>query len=144
VDNLWATVDRLIHDLGAIRAFVDEADTVTEASASAPVALVRGAMEEATTAITRLFDKDSADEERVVEAAWEAIARAQDAVRAARTVIASTRSARQLAVEQSAQAREQAARARDHADLLAERQEDRLRRSTEPGTRPSRSGGSRD
>jgi hypothetical protein len=133
VDDLWATVDRLIHDLGAIRAFVDEAEAVPEASASPPVARVRGAMEEATTAITRVFDKDSSDEQRVVEAAWEALARAQDAVRAARAVIASARNARQVAAEQSAQAREQGARAREQADRLTQQRE-RRRRPSAPET----------
>jgi hypothetical protein len=116
----------LIHDLGAVRAFVDEAEAVPEASSSEPVASVRDAMEAATIAITRIFN-DPTEDQRIVEAAWQAMARAQDAVRAARVIVVSARTARETAVSQSAQAREQRERALGHADALAQ-QMDRLRR----------------
>lgn len=85
MDTVWVTVDRLIHDLGAVRAFMDEAEAVPEAS---QVDDVRSALDDATDAITRLFT-DSQD--TAVEAAWTAIARAQDVVVKARSVIAQAR-----------------------------------------------------
>lgn len=88
MDTVWVTVDRLIHDLGAVRAFMDETEAVPEASGAPQVDDVRSALDDATDAITRLFT-DSQD--TAVEAAWTAIARAQDAVVEARSVIAQAR-----------------------------------------------------
>jgi ElaB/YqjD/DUF883 family membrane-anchored ribosome-binding protein len=132
VENLWATVDRLIHDLGAIRAFVDEVEADAAGSASLEASDVRGAMDDATTAITRIF---SDQDDGVVSAAWEAIARAQDAVRAARVFVASARAGLDTAVAQGEQARQQGARAQEQAEALAA-QLARLRRLRAAG-RPS-------
>jgi hypothetical protein len=136
MDSLWATVDQLIHDLGAIRAFIDEAHTVPEASSSPQVVSVRGAMDEATTAITRILDGHG-DDRRVVEEAWQAIARAQDAVRAARVLVVRARAAGETAAAQKVQARAQSTRARGQADLLHE-QRARLRQPRwVPGAAPA-------
>jgi hypothetical protein len=89
VDTVWVTVDRLIHDLGAIRAFVDEAEATPGASGAPQVADVRGAMDAATEAITRIFT--GSEDDAAIEAAWIAIARAQDAVAKARGMILAAR-----------------------------------------------------
>lgn len=124
MENVWATVDRLIHDLGAIRAFVDQAEAVPDASSLPEVSSVRHAMDDATTAITRVFD-DGGDQ--VIEAAWHAIARAQDAVRAARSGVVAARQGRVSSQAMADHARAQGARARAHAQQLTD-QAARLRR----------------
>jgi hypothetical protein len=129
---LWETVDRLIHDLGAIRAFVDEAEAVAEAADAPEMARVRGAMDTATGAITRLFDTQ---EDAAVEAAWEAIAHAQDAMRAARPLVARARARHDNAPALTDHARGEASRARDDSDAAAE-QMARLRRSLGATARP--------
>ena len=136
MDSVWATVDQLIHDLGAIRAFVDEAATVPEACSSPEVHSVRHAMNDATTAITRVFE-DSGD--RTIEDAWRAIARAQDAVREARVCVAVARAGRETTQIMAQHAKDQGARARAQARQLAD-QAERLRRSDFRG--PAARGGS--
>jgi hypothetical protein len=131
VEDVWGTVDRLIHDLGAIRAFLDEAAAVPELSEAPQVADVRGAMDEATEAISRVLT-DSQD--RVVEAAWLAIAHAQDAIVKARAVIAAARAKQQDAEAMREQNRLQYDRAREQAHALAD-QVERLRRSPPSGRR---------
>jgi flavin-binding protein dodecin len=126
---MWATVDRLIHDLGAIRAFLDEADALAPGSGSPEISSVRGAMDEATTAITRIF-ADS--EDAVVQAAWEAIARAQDAVREARAFMVAARAGRQSAEAMGRLARAQADRARRSAESVTEAAERARRGWTRP------------
>jgi hypothetical protein len=129
--DVWETVDRLIRDLGAIRAFVDEAEALPEAASARDVAEVRGAMDDATAAITRIFDSS---EDGTIEAAWRAIARAQDTVAAARAAVASARSAHRNAELMGLAARAQAARARDRADAAAE-QAARIQRLARPSSR---------
>lgn len=119
-ETVWSTVDRLIHDLGAIRAFVDEADAVPETSEAPEVAAVRGAMDAATDAITHLFtDAEAA----AVEAAWTAIARAQDAVLKARQLIGNARVSQGAAGRMRQRNHEQALRALEQRDELIERME---------------------
>lgn len=122
MDTNWVTVDRLIHDLGAIRAFVDEAEGLPEATITPPVAEARSAMNDATDAITRLFT-DAQD--TAVDAAWTAIARAQDAVLKARSVMMQARDGyaraatmRELNLEQFGRARLQSKVASDQAHRL--------------------------
>ena len=129
--TVWVTVDRLVHDLGAIRAFVDEAAAVPEASDAPQVARVHRAMNAATDAITRIFN-DSQDS--VIEDAWQAIARAQDAVRDARALVAAARASRESASSMTHLARRQAERAREHAQAIAE-QAERVRRGPRPPDR---------
>ena len=124
MEDVWATVDRLIHDLGAIRAFVDQVEAAPDAASLPEVDSVRHAMDDATTAITRVFD-DGGDQ--VIEAAWHAIARAQDAVRAARSRALAARHARESSQAMAEHARAQGARARAQAQQLAD-QAERLRR----------------
>ena len=124
MENVWATVDRLIHDLGAIRAFVDQAEAVPDTASLPEVDSVRHAMDDATTAITRVFDDSGA---QAIEAAWHAIARAQDAVRAARSGAVAARRARASTQAMADHARAQGARARAQAQQLAD-QAERLRR----------------
>jgi hypothetical protein len=140
LSDVWATVDRLIHDLGAIRAFLDQADVAGEELVE--VAHVRAAMNEATDAITRVFN-DSQD--AALEAAWEAIARAQDAVRAARSYVDSARAARPGIEVMAQQARGQGERARAQAQQVTE-QAERIRRSAgfRPGRESSAGGSSKD
>jgi hypothetical protein len=130
VENLWATVDRLIHDLGAIRAFVDEAEAAGPEPV-APVATVRSAMDEATTAITQIFTHSEPD---AVEAAGHAIARAQDAMRDARRFVAEARAGRDAAARMRQQAQQPAERARSHFGEGAERP-NQLRASYETSRR---------
>jgi hypothetical protein len=123
-DGVWTTVDKLIHDLGAIRAFVDEAEAVPEASGTREVVEVRGAMNAATDAITVLFTDTEA---AALEAAWTAIARAQDAVAKARERIAQARAGQQNADGMREANRAQLARALAQAQVVAD-QRDRMRR----------------
>ena len=117
-ETIWSTVDRLIHDLGAIRAFVDEAEALPETSAAPEVVDVRGAMDTATDAITHLFtDSDAV----AVQAAWTAIAQAQDAVMRARELVASARAGHDAAQRVRELNREQLQRARDHREVLLDR-----------------------
>lgn len=132
LETVWATVDKLIHDLGAVRSFVDEADGVPEAAQAPQMAAVRGAMDEATDAITRLFT-DAPD--AAIEAAWTAMARAQDAVAQARSLIADARARQETAQAQRELTRAQLARARQHAQILGE-QTERLRRQVLGGRPP--------
>lgn len=117
METLWETVDRLIHDLGAIRAFMDESEATPEAVAATEAAHVRSAMDDATAAITRIFEDG---QKEAVEAAWHAIARAQDAVREARTFIAEARAGRDTASVMRRQAEAQHERARAHHDVVRE------------------------
>jgi hypothetical protein len=122
-ETVWSTVDRLIHDLGAIRAFVDEAEAVPETSEAPEVAAVRGAMDAATDAITHLFtDAEAA----AVEAAWTAIARAQDAVLRARGLIAAARASQEAAGRMRQRNHEQALRVLEQREELMDRM-DRVR-----------------
>ena len=130
MDTVWVTVDRLIHDLGAIRAFVDEAEAVPGAS---QVAEVRGAMDAATQAITRIFT--DSPEDAAIEAAWTAVARAQDAVAKARGVIVEARAGQASAEAMRELSRLQLARAREQSQIVSE-QTDRVRRRQRP-TGPS-------
>jgi hypothetical protein len=129
VDTVWVTVDRLIHDLGAIRAFVDEVEGVPGASGASQVADVRGAMDAATDAITRIFG--DAQEDAAIEAAWTAIARAQDAVAKARGVIVEARAGQASAQAMREQNRLQLARARERSQTASD-QADRVRRRPRP------------
>jgi hypothetical protein len=117
-ETIWSTVDRLIRDLGAIRAFVDEAEALPETSAAPEVADVRGAMDTATDAITHLFTDNDAV---AVQAAWSAIAHAQDAVTRARELVASARAGHEAAQRLRELNRGQLQRARDHRDVLLDR-----------------------
>jgi hypothetical protein len=132
METVWVTVDRLIHDLGAIRAFVDEAEAVPGASGASQVADVRGAMVAATEAITRILT--GSPEDAAVETAWAAIARAQDAVAKAHGVIAEARAGQTSAVAMRELNRLQLARARERSQV-ASAQADRLRRRPS-GSRP--------
>jgi hypothetical protein len=129
VDTVWVTVDRLIHDLGAIRAFVDEAEGVPGASGASQVADVRGAMDAATDAITRIFS--DSEEDAAIGAAWTAIARAQDAVVKARGVIVEARAGQVSAEAMRELNRLQLARAREHSQIVND-QADRVRRRQRP------------
>ena len=134
--TVWATVDRLIHDLGEVRSVVDEAEALPETAATPVVLELRGAMDRATDAITRIFT-DSHDD--VLEAAWSAIAHAQDAAREARASIAAARATREDLGSIVTHARAQAARAHEQRQKISE-QAWRLRkgprRSPESGTAP--------
>jgi hypothetical protein len=125
VDTVWVTVDRLIHDLGAIRAFVDEAEAVPGGSSVPQVAEVRGAMDVATDAITRIFS--GSEEDAAIEAAWTAVARAQDAVARARGIIVAARAGQASAESMRELNRRQLARAREHSQIVSD-QADRVRR----------------
>jgi hypothetical protein len=122
-ETVWSTVDRLIHDLGAIRAFVDEAEAVPEVSAAPEVTAVRGAMDAATDAITHLFTDTEAP---AVQAAWTAIARAQDTVTKARHLVAGARASHEAAERMRQVNRDQAARAIAQREALVD-QAERLR-----------------
>jgi hypothetical protein len=126
VDTVWVTVDRLIHDLGAIRAFVDEAEAVPGAP---QVAEVRGAMDAATESITRIFT--DSQEDAAIEAAWTAVARAQDAVTKARGVIVEARAGQASAEAMREPGRLQLARAREQSQIVSD-QADRVRRRLRP------------
>ena len=97
MEPVWMTVDKLIHDLGAIRSFVDEAACVPEAAQTPQIAAVRGAMDHATDAITRIFTD------------------AQDAMAQARSLIADARSKQESPQTQRELTRTQLDRARQHA-----------------------------
>lgn len=121
-ETVWGTVDKLIHDLGAIRAFVDEAEAMPEVCAAPEVAEVRGAMDAATDAITHLFGDTQAPS---VEAAWTAIARAQDAVARARVMVGRARAGyeaaermREFNRDQTSRTFQQRERVLDHADRV--------------------------
>jgi hypothetical protein len=129
MDTVWVTVDRLIHDLGAIRAFVDEAEGVPGGSTAPQVADVRGAMDAATEAITRIFT--DSQEDTAIEAAWTAVARAQDAVAKARGVIVAARAGQASAEVMRELNRQQLARAREHSQIVND-QADRVRRRLRP------------
>jgi hypothetical protein len=121
VDTHWVTVDRLIHDLGAIRAFVDEAEAVPGASHAPQVDDVRSALEQATDAITRLFtDSHDVAPDVAVEAAWTAIAHAQDAVLKARCVIGQAREGYERATTMRERNLEQFGRARMQSRVVSE------------------------
>jgi hypothetical protein len=130
-------VDRLIHDLGAVRAFVDEAEAMVETAGGPQVVEVRTAMDEAADAIGHLFSRD---DQAVVEAAWEAVAHAQDAVAKARAVITAVRSSREAARQLGEVARLQRQRAREQAQVIAD-QGQRLHHGEAAATKsPERSG----
>jgi hypothetical protein len=118
VGTVWATVDRLIHDLGEVRAVVDEVESLPEAAVPGTVVGLRGALDDATDAITRIFT-DTRQE--TVEAGWRAMARAQDAARGARAQIEAARTMRNGLKTVASRAYAQAARAQQHREQLAER-----------------------
>jgi hypothetical protein len=122
-DAIWSTVDVLIHDLGAIRAFIDEVDAVPEVAEAQEVADVRGAMNVATEAISHLLTDTQAP---ALEAARTAIARAQDAVAKARRFVASAQQGRAAAERMREVNRAQAERVMDQRHAIAD-QGDRLR-----------------
>jgi hypothetical protein len=130
-DVLWNTVDRLIHDLGAIRAFIDEAEAVPEVCGAPEVADVKGAMNAATDAISSVL---RGGEGPAVEVAWTAIARAQDTVGRARALIVQARASadaadrmREINRAQVERVREQRQRIADHGERVRTRTNDRLR-----------------
>lgn len=132
MQTIWGTVDRLIHDLGAVRAVVDEMEALPTCSASPALTELRATMDEATEAITRIF---SDTEDSVVEAAWRAMAHAQDAAQRARGHIATARAARHVNESVTEQARAQGARAREQREVIARTW--RARERTEPAGPPS-------
>ena len=127
MDTVWVTVDRLVHDLGAIRAFVDEAEAAPEVVSAPQVGDVRGAMEKATDAISRIFSDSHDPQDTALQAAWLAIARAQDAMARARMAISEARTARDQAEQMRELTRAQHARALEQGLALSE-QAIRLRR----------------
>jgi hypothetical protein len=118
VETDWSTVDDLIHELGAVRAFMDEAEALPETAEAPQVADVRLAMTQATDAVSHVL---SEYDRAVVEAAWHAIAQAQDAVVKARVAITTIRSAREAAHKMAELARAQRGRAHEQAQAIAEK-----------------------
>jgi len=140
LDTIWVTVDRLIHDLGAVRSVMDEVEAIPEASTAPSAEDLRVAMNEATDAISRLF---SDTQDSAVEAAWRAMAHAQDAARGARAIVASARGARDANEAMAERARAQSMRANQQREWLERswRQRDAPRPARPPGTDPDDGGG---
>ena len=123
IESVWSAVDELIHELGSVRAFLNEVEAMPEASHAPQVEQVRGAMAEATDAITRIF---AHGDDLLVEAAWEAMARAQDAVSVARDLVTRARTSQETSWRMRQANLEQMARAREQAEVIA-RQAERVR-----------------
>ena len=91
MSSRWLTFERLICELGAIRAFTDEVEQSPELAEDAAVSQLRAALAVATGAISRTvgdFNEqlDDADDRLVIDA-WTALAHAQEAVGRARSLI---------------------------------------------------------
>jgi hypothetical protein len=104
----WETMDKMLHQLGAVRQHVD---LLGDASAQADPAAeaVRRALEGASLAVHRCLDEDT---EKTRRGAWEAIARAQDALGKAQGLIDEVRKSRSAAREMRSRAAQQREAAR--------------------------------
>ena len=89
----WQTFDRMLRDLGAVRAAVETVEETSVATPGAASAL-RKALDTATNAVHHSLNLD---DERALRAAWTAISAAQDQVRKARSVIDAARAQRHAA-----------------------------------------------
>jgi KaiC/GvpD/RAD55 family RecA-like ATPase len=109
----WLTFEKLVCELGAIRAFTEEAQEYPELAADPEVERVRVSMAEATGAISRTVGDFSEhlddDEDRLIVDAWTALARAQSAVAQARQIVEMARDARRRSSELRAEAKSQRA-----------------------------------
>jgi KaiC/GvpD/RAD55 family RecA-like ATPase len=109
MSSRWLTFEKLIRELGSIRAFADEAENFPELADDPVMTHVRVRMAEATGAISRTvgdFTEQLEDaDDRLIVDAWTALARAQDAVALARKAVEEAREMRRRAVLLCEQAR---------------------------------------
>ena len=113
----WAVVDELVHELGSLRAVVDEADAEPNVAEADVTLELRACLAQAADTIHLVIGGD----DQMVAQAWRSIAAAQEVGKKARTALEKARAvrtkARHLGQESAAHRRETQKHIRGLRDL---------------------------